>query len=392
MGGNTLNILKKLTALSLGAALLLTGCVSVGDILEEVVPQSLTETEITDSSTGTPEQEVGQWTLEEKLWQLFYVAPEALTGGGAVTSVSDSLRDGLENRPVGGVILFAQNIEDRDQVCELLDDIKASSAVPPFMGVDEEGGLVTRLSKKCGVTDNGNMMDVKTVDEARKIGERLGSELSELGFNMDFAPVADVLVNPDNTEIGKRSFGTDPTDVAAKVAAEVEGMQSKGVAATLKHFPGHGSAVTNSHDGTSVSRRSLDELYSAELVPFESGIEAGADFVMVSHLSLPNVTGDGKPASLSEYVITQLLRNELGYGGIVITDALNMGAATVYTADEAAVMAVEAGADMLLMPENLETAYNGLLDAVKSGRISEERIDESVERIMSLKREMGLIP
>lgn len=392
MGGRTVRATIRRLVMLCVAALLLSGCAGGNGAAEEFSPQERTETDNTIGASGESVQEAEHWTLEEKLWQLFFVTPEALTGGKTVTELSDSLLDGLDRCPVGGVILFARNVENRDQVSRLLGDLKAAFDTAPFLGVDEEGGLVTRLSEKCGVTDNGNMADVKTADEAREIGTRLGRELGELGFNMDFAPVADVLVNPDNTEIGKRSFGADPRDVAAKVAALVEGMQSAGVGATLKHFPGHGSAVTNSHDGTSVSQRNLEELRSTELLPFESGIAAGADFVMVSHLSLPKVTGDNRPASLSEYVITQLLRKELGYGGIVITDALNMGAATVYTADEAAVMAVEAGADMLLMPENLQAAYDGLLAAVKSGRITEERIDESVERILSLKRKMGLIP
>ncbi len=382
---------KQILPLCLTLTMLLSGCTGFGDKTEKNFPP--TDTDAGSVETGeNPASDVSQWTLEEKLWQMFYVAPEALTDGAAVTELSDGLCEGLDKYPVGGIILFAQNIEDREQVADLLGGIKDSSGVTPFLGVDEEGGLVTRLSKKCGVTDNGDMMDVQTAEEAREIGERLGSELGGLGFNMDFAPVADVLVNKDNTEIGRRSFGTDPEDVAQKVAAEVEGMQSMGIGAVLKHFPGHGSAVTNSHDGTSVSRRTLQEIRDTELISFERGIQAGADFVMVSHLSLPNVTGSEAPSSLSKYIVTDILRNELGYGGIVITDALNMGAATVYSPGEASVMAVEAGADMLLMPEDLMEAHAGLLSAVKSGRISEERIDESVERILSLKREMGLIP
>ncbi len=383
--------LKNLLLLCLAFTLLLTGCTGFGDMIDKLFPPTETDGGAA-AADESPASSVSQLTLDEKLWQMFYVVPEALSGEAAVTELSGSLRQGLDEYPVGGIILFAQNIESRDQVAGLLSDIKASSEVTPFLGVDEEGGLVTRLSKNCGVTDNGNMMDVQSADEAREIGERLGAELSELGFNMDFAPVADVLVNKNNTEIGSRSFGTDPEDVAQKVAAEVEGMQSMGVSAVLKHFPGHGSAVTNSHDGTSVSQRTLQEIRGAELIPFESGISAGADFVMVSHLSLPNVTGSETPSSLSKYIITDILRNELGYDGIVITDALNMGAATVYTPGEASVMAVEAGADMLLMPENLKEAHDGLLSAVKAGRITEERIDESVTRILSLKREMGLIP
>ncbi len=404
--------MKKILAIIAAMALIMTGCnaVRTGGDKDGSAPDESYAADSREGGTGSEEDKAGdgnnknetsskgnetsngEMSLEDKLWQLFYVAPEAVSGEGAVTEMTDTFAAGAKKHKVGGIVVFAQNAVDRMQLMRLLGDLSVGFETPVFIGVDEEGGIVSRLSKTCGVTDNGKMSEVETASEARKIGERLGAELSGLGFNMDFAPVADMLVNPDNTEIGSRSFGSDAVDVAEKVAAEVEGMQSRGVSSVLKHFPGHGSTYANSHEGTSESQRLIEQLRSEEFLPFKSGIASGADFVMVSHMSLPNVVGDNTPCSLSPAVISGLLRGELGYQGIVITDALNMGAVTdVYGAGEACVMAVEAGADMLLMPANLDEAHAALLEAVNSGRITEARIDESIERIMSVKRKMGLI-
>ena len=186
--------------------------------------------------------------------------------------------------------------------------------------------------------------------------------------------------------IGSRSFGSDPNLVAPMVAAAVEGMQSSGVSACLKHFPGLGDTVEDTHDGMATTEKSLEDFNAIDFPVYQAGINAGADMVMVSHLSAPNVTGDNTPASLSEKMITEILRGQLGYQGIVITDAMGMTAITdYYTADEAAVKAVQAGADMILMPEDYETAYNGVLEAVNNGTLSEERINESLRRIFRVK-------
>ena len=202
---------------------------------------------------------------------------------------------------------------------------------------------------------------------------------------MDFAPVADV-VSAENAVIGNRSFGSDPNVVGTMVAAEVQGLQESGVSACLKHFPGIGDTTTDTHDEKAVSEKTLEDMQQTDLPAFQSGIDAGADFVMVSHMSLPNVVGDDTPCSLSGAVISDLLRNQLGYNGIVITDALDMSAITdSYSSAEAAVKAIEAGADMLLMPENFEEAYQGVLDAVQKGTISEDRINESLKRIYRVK-------
>lgn len=336
-----------------------------------------------------------EMSLEDKLWQMFFVTPEAVSGGSADTSVTDAFSENAKVRRVGGIILFENNIYSEAQVSEFLADISACFDIPVFLGVDEEGGSVSRLGKKGIITDNGNMSRIGASGDtsaAAEVGERLGTELGGLGFNLDFAPVADILTNPYNTEIGVRSFGNDAETVSGMVAAEVAAMQECGVSAVIKHFPGHGGTLTNSHKGTSVNQRTLEQLRAEDLKSFEAGIEAGADFVMVSHMSLPNVVGDSTPCSLSRRIITELLKEELGFDGVAVTDALNMGAVTnIYSPAEAAVKAVEAGADMLLMPDDLMSAYNGLLAAVKDGRVSEDRIDESVTRILKIKEKRGLI-
>ncbi len=240
--------------------------------------------------------------------------------------------------------------------------------------------------KKAGVTPISPMGELKTEEEAQSAGRTLGKELKELGFNVDFAPVADVLVNSKNTEIGDRSFGSDAEKVSKMVGAFVPAIEGEGVSAVLKHFPGHGSTSVNSHTGYSESKRTLSELRECEFKAFSAGIEAGADFVMVSHMTAVNAVKEKTPSSLSKEIITDMLKGELGFEGIVITDALDMGAVTdSYGSGEAAVMAVEAGADMLLMPQNLGEAYDALLAAVKSGRITKERIDESVRKILTQK-------
>ena len=222
--------------------------------------------------------------------------------------------------------------------------------------------------------------------QAYEAGNTIGAYLAKLGLNLDFAPVADVLTNADNETIGSRSFGSDANVVASMVPSLVEGLEANQVSACLKHFPGLGDTAEDTHDGMAVTERTLEEFQSAEFPAFKAGIDAGADFVMVSHVSAPSLAGDNTPASLSKDVVG-MLRNELEFDGVIITDALNMKAITdYYTADEAAVKAIQAGVDMLLMPENFETAYNGVLQAVQDGTISEERINESLRRIYRIKK------
>ncbi|MFW5646124.1 MAG: glycoside hydrolase family 3 protein, partial [Acetivibrio ethanolgignens] len=217
--------------------------------------------------------------------------------------------------------------------------------------------------------------------------------IKELGFNLNFAPVADVKTNSFNTEIGNRSFGDDPKRVAALVEQVVKGMQEQNISATLKHFPGHGDASGDSHQGPVNVENDLNRLRSVEFLPFNAGIKAGADCVMVTHLSISRVTGTVEPASMSSLIIEQILRQEMGFDGIAITDAMDMGAITeVYEPGEAAVRAIKAGMDVVLMPVDLDEAYNAVLEAVNEGKISEERINESVTRVIRAKVKRGLIP
>ncbi len=323
-------------------------------------------------------------TLDEKIYQLFFVKHDSLVGVTATMS-GEATKEALSEMPVGGIIYFSANVKSAEQMKNMIEKAQSYSKIPLFVGVDEEGGKVSRL-KKAGITRIPPMGELKTEEEAQNAGRTLGKELKELGFNVDFAPVADVLVNSENSEIGDRSFGSDAEKVSEMVGAFVPAIEGEGVSAVLKHFPGHGSTSANSHTGYSESKRTLSELRECEFKAFGAGIEAGADFVMVSHMTAVNAVKSRLPSSLSKEIITDLLKGELGFEGIVITDALDMGAVTdSYSSGDAAVMAVEAGADMLLMPENLGEAHEAILSAVKSGRITPKRIDESVRKILTQK-------
>ena len=357
---------------------------------EEEVPAEPVEDEAVTFAKAYAEN----MTLEEKIWQLFFVTPESLTGVNQATLAGETTKKSLEARPVGGIVYFAKNLEDKEQVQKLLSGTQSFSKTPLFLGVDEEGGLVSRVggNEAIGTTlhpaaaEIGKTADMKT---AYDTGAAMAAELRELGFNMNFAPVADIITEPENTEIGSRAYSSDPETAAAMVSATVRGLQQNGMVSCLKHFPGHGSTKADSHEGTSVSVRTVDELQENEWVPFRAGIEQGAAFVMLSHLTNENLSEN--PASLSVEV-GAYLRQELKFEGIVITDSLQMGAIVDhYQSGEAAVMALWAGADMLLMPNDLQKAYDAVHTAVEAGALTEERITESVERIIATKYRFGMI-
>lgn len=353
---------------------------------------------VIDPATRQAMDFVAGMTLEDKVAQLFMITPNALTGFSGVTAAGDTTKEFYNKRPVGGIIYMSDNLKDKEQTTDMLTNMKAiaqeRTGLMPFLGVDEEGGSVARIAGNSafGVTDVGDMSAVGEtgdVQNAYNTGTVIGTYLKELGFNVDFAPVADVLTNPENTAIGKRSFGTDSQLVAGMVEAELNGLASQGIYGVVKHFPGHGGTTGDSHETAISVEKTLEELVAEELVPFQKAVDAGVSFVMAGHIAAPNVTGDSVPASVSQKLITDVLRGQMGYDGIVITDAMNMAAITDnYTADQAAVMAINAGADMILMPQDYETAYNGVLAAVKDGTISEERVNESVIRIVKIKMQM----
>ena len=337
-------------------------------------------------------------TLEEKVCQLFMITPEALTGVGTVVQAGTSTKNAIDQYPVGGLIYFSQNLQDPDQTRTMLANTqqyaKERTGFPIFLSVDEEGGQVARVGSNpaFGVEKIGNMSDVGSrgdTQEAYEVGSTIGAYLSDLGFNMDAAPDTDVLTNPDNQVVKYRSFSSDPQLVTEMAALELRGLNEQGIIGMYKHFPGHGGTTDDSHEGYAYVDDTLEELKSGAFVPFQDGIDNGIQVIMVSHISCPNVTGDNTPATLSKMMITDILRNDMGFDGMVITDAMNMGAITArYSSSEAAVAALNAGVDMLLMPEDFQSAYQGVLGAVKDGTVSEERIDESVRRILELKLEM----
>ncbi len=337
-------------------------------------------------------------TLEEKINQLFIITPEALTGIGQATAAGDTTRSALEEHPVGGLIYFTQNFVDEAQTKEMITNTKKFAdevcKLPLFISVDEEGGTVARLGNSESlnlpkIEDMSVIGQSRDMQKAYETGSKIAKYLKDYGFNMDFAPVADALTNPQNEVIGTRSFSADPTTAGNMAVQLSKGLNDNGIISCYKHFPGHGATLGDTHEGFAYTDKSLDELMARDIIPFKTAIENNADFIMVGHISLPNVTGDNTPASVSPVIITDILKNKLGYKNLIITDALNMGALTeLYSSDEAAVRAINAGADMLLMPQDFALAYNGVLDAVNNGSITEERINASVKKIIMKKLEL----
>ena len=340
---------------------------------------------------------LGSLTLEQKVWQLFVVRPEAVTGVDVQTAAGEATREALLSRPVGGVCYFAANLVDADQTREMLTNTaryaEEACGLPPFLCVDEEGGTVSRVGGNpgFGIANVGDMCDVGATgdtEQAYEVARQIGAYLADLGFNVDFAPDADIANNPEGT-MGRRSFGTTADVVAPMVEAQVRGFADAGMLCAAKHFPGIGGAVGDSHDARIYSEKTLDEIRAEELRPFEAAIAAGVPFVMVGHLSMPAVTGDNDPASVSSEIVGDLLRDELGYEGIIITDSMGMGAATdSLPTGRLAVEALLAGVDIVLMPADLDAAYQVVIDALAAGELAEERIDASLRRIIRTKRDV----
>ena len=380
-------------AILLSAALLL-GCVGCRTNSADTGSAA----QIKPTKTEEVQNIVDSMSLEEKVAQLFLVQPEAIVDIGTATAAGDATKQAINKTPVGGFVYFSDNLQSEQQVQDMLRNVQKYSedriGLPAFLSVDEEGGTVARVAStgRFDVTAVGDMAKIGAsgdVQQARQAGETIGSYLSELGFNLDFAPDADVLTNPDNTVVKKRSFGSDPRVVSDMSLAVAQGLAQHQVYSVYKHFPGHGATAGDTHQGYAYTDKTLDELKQSELIPFENAIQNNAAFIMAAHISAPRVTGDDTPASLSKTMITDILRGQMGYDGIVVTDAMNMGAVTEqYTSAQAAVKALQAGADLVLMPEDFQEAYQGVLDAVKDGTLTEQRINESVTRIVKVKVHM----
>lgn len=334
------------------------------------------------------QEQIARMTLDEKIGQLFIVGID-----GPV--LTDKERDKFERNALGGAILFQDNLEDPEQSVQLLNDLKAMETVndiPLFLSVDQEGGRVTRLpgleplksAEEIGATENPAY--------AFKNGQLLGRLVHKFGFQVDFAPVLDIHSNPENTVIGDRAFADNPKVVSAMGIKLMEGIQDQGVIPAVKHFPGHGDTVEDSHFDLPVLEKTREELDEQELIPFKDAVDAGTDMVLISHIVLPEL-GSELPASMSKEV-QDILREEWEYDGVIVTDDLTMGAITDhYPMEEAVVKAVQAGTDVLLVAhgeENLDDGIKGMKEAVANGEISEERLDESVRRILELKQRYKL--
>ncbi len=358
---------------------------------EESAEETSVQKEYTDEEVldDVVEAVISEMTLEEKVAGLFVVTPEAITGVDTAIQAGDGTKKALEQYPVGGLIYFTKNIQSEDQIRKMIENSVSYCKYPIFIAVDEEGGGVSRLAESLKLDNVGNMADIGSTQDVAKAYEAMktiGTYMTSYGFNLNFAPVADVLTNENNTSIGDRSFGNDAMAVAEMVTSAMKGLEDTGVTACIKHFPGLGDASDDTHNGLAVIDKSLDDLKQTELVPFVSAIESGANIIMIGHMSLPQVVGDNTPATMSKEIISDLLRSELGFNGVVITDAMNMGAITeYYGSDEAAIKAFKAGADMVLMPEDFKVAYEGVIDAVKDGTISEDRINNSLKRVFRIK-------
>ncbi|MFG2085803.1 MULTISPECIES: glycoside hydrolase family 3 protein [unclassified Spirillospora] len=341
----------------------------------------------TPGSTGTPAPDawipgrVAKMSVAEKVGQLF--VPTFSSRADAVEKI--------KKYHVGGLIYFPGNISTPAKTAAQSNALQKASGIPLLLGVDEEQGIVSRTPFVTRFP--GNMALGATGDpaQARAAAQVTGAELRAIGINLDYAPDADVNVNPRNPVIGLRSFGSDPALVSKMAAGAVGGYQAAGIAATAKHFPGHGDTATDSHTGLPVIKHSRKEWERLDAPPFKAAIAAGVDMIMTAHIVVPKLDRSGDPATLSKTVLTGLLRDTLGYRGVITTDSLEMaGVREKYGDAEVPVRAINAGADQLLMPPSLPRAHRAVVKAVRTGKITRKRLDASVTRILTLKQRRGL--
>lgn len=345
-------------------------------------------------------------SLEEKVGQLFF---QNVYGSDATTPDVRNIplygvaspAEVVQKYHLGGVIYFAwtDSVKNPTQITGLSNGLQKAAIgsgahVPLMIATDQEQGVVTRIGPPATQFPGSMALGAgRSVDDARTAAAITGQELKAMGINTNFAPVADVNVNALNPVIGTRSFSSDPTLVSSMVAAQVKGYQKDaGIIATAKHFPGHGDTATDSHTGIPIITHTKAQWQQIDAPPFKAAIKAGVNMIMSGHLVVPALDPSGDPATLSRPILTDILRKELGYKGVIITDSLGMqGVRDKYGDGEVAVRAVLAGVDNLLMAPDMDAAYNAVLAAVESGRISERRLNESVARILLLKLKQGIL-
>ena len=357
-----------------------------------------------DSSSGPSSEEsaIQKMSIREKVGQMFFVRPEALDTtihwneyaelpDYKLEQVNKTMLAVNKNYPIGGMILYAHNIVDETQLGNFITEIRELNG-SPFLAIDEEGGRVARIAnnENFDVPKYESMAAIAESDdpeEAYKAAFTIGSYVKKYGFDIDYAPVADVNTNPDNIVIGPRAFSDDPETTAKFVVSYLNGLESAGVIGTLKHFPGHGDVSTDTHYGYASTDKTWDEMLKCEMIPFKAGIKAGAQMIMTAHIAAPNVSGDDLPATLSSVILQDKLRGELGFDGVIVTDAMDMGAITKqFSNTEAAIKSIQAGVDVVLCSREFTQVFDAVVKAVEKGEIKESRIDESVKRILKLKQ------
>ncbi len=341
---------------------------------------------------------INNMTLQEKIGQMFFIRLEALDpdyvsdveSGKYITRdvISDEMLEVYNKYPCGGIVLFNRNLNDERQLIELTNAIHKLKNTP-LVCIDEEGGTVARIanSNKFDVDKTLDNDYIDTTQDAYNKGQYIGFYLNKYHIDVDFAPDADLNINPKNTIIATRSFGSDPYITSDLVNSFIDGLHANNIYTCTKHFPGHGNTKGDSHNDSVYIESDKQEWLDTEALPFMYSLN-NTDMIMIGHIKTPNITSDDLPASLSKEMLTDILRNEMNYDGIIITDSLEMSAISkYYSSKEAAVMAINAGADILLMPEKYKEAFDGVVEAVENGEISIERIDKSVKKNTETKKE-----
>ena len=373
-------------AVALTCGVILTSCsnddVPVGPSLEDKV-----------------EEQLRQMTLREKVGQMIFIRPEDLDTTIhwntfddlmplELQEVNDCMKGVNEKYPVGGIILYAWNIKDETQLSRFISQIRLLKG-SPLLCIDEEGGRVARIANNANfnVKKYESMSAIGITGDpanAYECGNTIGTYLKKYGFDIDFAPVADVNTNPENIVIGARAFSDNPEVAAPMVTNYLQGLKDAGITGCIKHFPGHGDTKADTHYGYAQTLKTWDEMMNCEMITFKAGINWGCQFIMTAHIGTPNVTGSDIPATMSSVILQDKLRGELDYQNIIITDAMEMGAITQqYTSAEAAVGSILAGVDIILGPKDFVDAYDAVVKAVEDGIITEERINQSVRRILT---------
>jgi beta-N-acetylhexosaminidase len=357
------------------------------------------------SPTDEVEAQLQQMTLREKVGQLFFVRLESLDpsiewttyddlASLKILEVTENMKSVNKNYPVGGIILYAWNIDDEAQLARIIPQVRALNG-HPLLCIDEEGGRVSRIANNpnFNVKKYESMAAIGATGDpknAYECGNTIGTYLKRYGFDIDFAPVADVNTNPENVVIGPRAFSDDPAVAAPMVTNYLQGLKDAGITGCIKHFPGHGDTKADTHFGYASTQKTWEEMLSCEMVTFKAGIQWGCQLIMTAHIGAPKVTGSDVPSTMSSIILQDKLRGELGYQNIIITDGMEMGAITQqYTSAEAAVGSIKAGVDIVLGPRYFIEAFDAVMAAVNNGTLSEERINQSVRRILKLRLEMN---